>query len=140
MQLPPLPNLTGVDKPVREALETLWRAVQASSAQVVPGTIMFSAEQPNKIKDPWLVCDGRAVSRVTYKPLFDRIGTQFNAGDGETTFGLPNMGGRWVIGYGFGNRGPVVEQLVSGYMTNHGFAEGGITIPIVYWTPIILGR
>ena len=140
MQLPALPNLTGVDKPIREALETLWRAVQASSAQVVPGTIMFSAEQPNKIKDPWLVCDGRSVSRVTYKPLFDRIGTHFGAGDGETTFGLPNLGGRAIFGYGFGLRAPAGEQIVSGYMTIYELDPGATVIPIAYLTPIILGR
>jgi len=39
----------------------------------------------------WLVCDGRAVSRTTYARLFAKIGTTWGAGDGSTTFTLPNM-------------------------------------------------
>lgn len=38
----------------------------------------------------WLLCDGSAVSRTTYKALFDAIGTYYGAGDGTTTFNLPN--------------------------------------------------
>lgn len=45
----------------------------------------------------WLICDGRAVSRSTYKGLYDLIGDNFGAGDGETTFNLPNTQGR-VLG------------------------------------------
>lgn len=45
----------------------------------------------------WLICDGRAVSRSTYKDLYDLIGDNFGAGDGETTFNLPNAQGR-VLG------------------------------------------
>lgn len=38
----------------------------------------------------WLVCDGRAVSREEYFELFNVIGTKYGAGDGSTTFNLPN--------------------------------------------------
>ena len=48
----------------------------------------------------WLACDGRLVSRVTYSKLFAVIGTYWNAGDGSTTFGLPNMNGRSGVGPG----------------------------------------
>jgi microcystin-dependent protein len=40
------------------------------------------------------------VSRVTYAKLFAVIGTYWNAGDGGTTFGLPNMNGRSGVGPG----------------------------------------
>jgi microcystin-dependent protein len=46
----------------------------------------------------WLLCDGAAVSRVTYKTLFDVIGTTYGAGNGSTTFNLPNMLGRVPVG------------------------------------------
>ena len=36
-----------------------------------------------------LVCDGSAVSRQTYKELFDFLGVSCGEGDGETTFNLP---------------------------------------------------
>lgn len=46
----------------------------------------------------WLVCDGSAVSRTTYAELFSAIGTTFGAGDGSTTFNLPNLKGRVPVG------------------------------------------
>ena len=48
----------------------------------------------------WLVADGRLVSRTTYSKLFAAIGTYWGAGDGSTTFGLPNMNGRSGVGPG----------------------------------------
>ena len=42
----------------------------------------------------WLVCDGSAVSRVTYSDLFTVLGTSFGVGNGSTTFNLPNMTNR----------------------------------------------
>lgn len=47
--------------------------------------------------------DGSAVSRATYAGLFDAIGTSFGAGDGSSTFNLPNLLGRIPIGVGQGN-------------------------------------
>src|SRR5215469_16888224 len=39
----------------------------------------------------WLMCDGSAVSRTTYSALYAVIGTAYGAGDGSTTFNLPDM-------------------------------------------------
>lgn len=46
----------------------------------------------------WLLCDGTAVSRATYASLFSAIGTAYGAGDGSTTFNLPNLKGRVSVG------------------------------------------
>lgn len=46
----------------------------------------------------WLLCYGQAVSRATYAGLFQVIGTAFGAGDGSTTFNLPDLRGRVVAG------------------------------------------
>lgn len=46
----------------------------------------------------WLICDGRAISRTTYANLFAIIGTQYGAGDGSTTFNIPNLKGKVVVG------------------------------------------
>lgn len=45
-----------------------------------------------------LLCDGRAVSRREYWELFDAIGTTYGAGDGSSTFNLPNIESRTIIG------------------------------------------
>jgi microcystin-dependent protein len=50
----------------------------------------------------WMACDGSAVSRVTYPDLFATIGTTYGAGDGSTTFNLPDLRGRTVVGVGQG--------------------------------------
>jgi microcystin-dependent protein len=39
----------------------------------------------------WLRCDGSAYSRTTYANLFAKIGTTYGAGDGTTTFNVPNL-------------------------------------------------
>src|SRR6185503_20590605 len=44
----------------------------------------------------WLNCDGSAVSRTTYANLFAAIGTTFGAGDGSTTFNVPDLRGRVI--------------------------------------------
>lgn len=46
----------------------------------------------------WLLCDGSAVSRSTYAALFAAIGTAWGAGDGASTFNLPDMRGRVAAG------------------------------------------
>ena len=46
----------------------------------------------------YLECDGAAVGRETCPELFAAIGTTFGAGDGETTFNLPNLIGRFAEG------------------------------------------
>ncbi|WP_323992688.1 phage tail protein [Nguyenibacter sp. L1] len=46
----------------------------------------------------WLLCYGQAISRVTYAALFAAIGTIFGAGDGVTSFALPDLRGRASFG------------------------------------------
>ena len=48
--------------------------------------------------DGWLLCHGQAVSRTTYADLFAAIGTAYGAGDGSTTFNLPDLRGRVAAG------------------------------------------
>ena len=48
----------------------------------------------------YLLCNGTAVSRTTYAALFAVVGTTFGAGDGSTTFNLPNYADRMPIGAG----------------------------------------
>jgi microcystin-dependent protein len=56
----------------------------------------------------WLVCDGSAVERVTYKQLFDTIGTTYGPGDGVLTFNLPDMRGRFPLGKANAGTGSVL--------------------------------
>jgi microcystin-dependent protein len=46
----------------------------------------------------WLLCGGQTVSRTQYSGLFLTIGTTYGAGDGSTTFALPDLRGRTIAG------------------------------------------
>jgi len=46
----------------------------------------------------FLLCAGQAVSRSTYSALFSVISTTYGAGDGSSTFNLPDLRGRVVAG------------------------------------------
>ena len=48
--------------------------------------------------DGWLYCDGALISRTIYAALFAEIGTTYGAGDGSTTFQLPDLRGRFLVG------------------------------------------
>jgi microcystin-dependent protein len=53
----------------------------------------------------WLIADGSAVSRSTFSSLFAVIGTQYGAGNGTTTFNLPDLRGRVPVGRNGGTFG-----------------------------------
>lgn len=50
------------------------------------------------IPSGYLLCDGSAVDRITFADLFTVIGTTYGAGDGVTTFNLPDLRGRFPLG------------------------------------------
>lgn len=51
----------------------------------------------------WLMCNGAEVSRTDYPELYAAIGDTWGAGDGSTTFNLPDLRGRAPIGAGQGS-------------------------------------
>lgn len=112
----PTPTLTANDT---QAATTAW----VRNACLLPGQIIiWSASNPPA---GYLVCNGAAISRTTYSALFKVIGTTWGAGDGKTTFNVPNFVDR--IPQGRGSRGGVGSYLaerlpnISG---TTGFARG----------------
>jgi microcystin-dependent protein len=71
---------------------------QLSAAQFESGDLVASAASTKG--GGWLLCDGSAVSRGTYSALFAKIGTTYGAGDGVTTFNVPDFRGRPPYGVG----------------------------------------
>nr|BAR23372.1 phage tail fiber protein [uncultured Mediterranean phage uvMED] len=47
----------------------------------------------------YLECDGSAISRTTYADLFSIIGTTWGAGDGSSTYNIPDLRGEFVRGW-----------------------------------------
>lgn len=55
------------------------------------------------IPSGWLECNGQEIDRTSFADLFSAIGTTYGAGNGSTTFNVPDFRGRSVIGAGTGS-------------------------------------
>lgn len=78
-----------------------------------------------------LYCNGYAISRTKYKRLFDMVGTTFGAGDGSTTFNLPDTRGRFLAGITDGSAGTtrITSLLLGGILGTELVALAKANIP-----------
>ncbi|CAF1469113.1 unnamed protein product [Didymodactylos carnosus] len=84
------------------------------------GEIKLYTGDVASIPELWLLCNGAVLSRTEYQRLFSVIGITYGAGDGSTTFNLPDFRGRFPIG--------VDElQIRVGEATKLGMAGGNAT-------------
>ena len=67
------------------------------TSDVVPTGFVISSAT-SEIPDGYLLCNGGAVSRITYANLYSKIGVTYGVGDGTTTFNLPNLTDRFIQG------------------------------------------
>ena len=81
------------------AINGNWDILDAAG-RVPPGAVMFYAAATPPTG--WYTCDGSLKNRTTDAALFTAIGTIFGAGDGSTTFNLPDMRSRTPKGAGQG--------------------------------------
>lgn len=113
---------------------SLWNRTggAAGGSQVQPGLMGFwgSATPP----DGWYICNGTAISRANNQDLFGVIGTTFGAGDGVSTFNLPNFTNRVPIGaggaYALGGTGGATSVTLSVSQMpahSHGVTDPGHT-------------
>lgn len=97
-------RLTTVGAPVDVPLATFASAIAplitSPGNSIPPGTVFDYAG--SSAPTGYLLCNGAAVSRVTYSGLFAIIGTTWGSGDGSTTFNVPDLRGRATIGAGQG--------------------------------------
>jgi|TARA_R110001592_G_scaffold233568_3_gene491207 microcystin-dependent protein len=94
----------------------LSSAIQGSGTVPVPllpaGSIVVTG---GAVPAGWLECDGQTISRSTYAALFAAIGTAYGAGDGSSTFLVPNFGSKVLIGESSDfAMGPGAATFVSG--------------------------
>ncbi|WP_236250779.1 phage tail protein [Chromobacterium phragmitis] len=95
---------------VPETLNTPKKLATATQAAVSSGLIGFFAGPAAPVG--WLRANGTAVSRSTYAALFAAIGTTYGAGDGSTTFNLPDLRGEFMRGWDDGARGVEVGRAL----------------------------
>ena len=118
------------------------RANIAAAVNTVAPVGSFLCFAGNTVPAGYLLCNGAAVSRETYAALFAVIGTLYGAGDGSTTFNLPNCDGRVLQGV---NDLTKVGQLLDSQLPNiigqvwgltgtfSGGSPGSAGISALYW-------
>ena len=95
---------------------------------VEAGTVVAS---PAGSMRGYLLCNGATVNRTTYSRLFSVIGTKYGAGDGSTTFKIPDFRGDFIRGYLSGTSSAIgtrqAEGLpnISGYISYLLMGENG---------------
>jgi microcystin-dependent protein len=66
---------------------------------VVPaGTIHTFAGTVANVPAGYLLANGSAISRTTFRHLFNAIGTTYGVGNGTTTFNIPDLRGEFLRG------------------------------------------
>jgi microcystin-dependent protein len=85
-------------------------ASTAPAPGVLTGTITMWAT--GTAPSGYLLCQGAAVSRITYSALFAVLGTTFGVGDNVTTFNLPNYTNRMPYGTTVGSTGGSADAIV----------------------------
>ena len=80
------------------------QASQLASGLALPtGALVPFAGPSSSVPNGFLVCNGAAVLRASYPALFSLIGTSYGAGDGSSTFNVPDLQGRGPVGAGTGS-------------------------------------
>lgn len=103
------------------------------------GMVCTFADPGGAVPSGWIFCNGQAVSRTTYAVLFAQIGTKYGAGDGSTTFNVPDLRLRFIQGAGSQvtsaigvTGGEATHTLTTAEIPSHshvqqGFAAGATT-------------
>ena len=90
------------DETVANVAQYLEDAIEAQINSLLPetvpaGSVIYVGQ--STAPTGYLKANGAAVSRTTYAALFSAVGTTFGAGDGSTTFNLPDLRGEFPRGW-----------------------------------------
>lgn len=86
-------NVTKLNKATMDEFQDNIKSAIDASLPIGSGMDYFGTTAPTN----YLFADGAAVSRTEYAELFEVIGTTYGAGDGSTTFNLPDKRTRVTI-------------------------------------------
>ena len=104
---------------VEDNMEEMQRKVDGvvSGMPIGSGCDYFGSTLPS---DDFMWADGSAISRTTYADLFAVIGTTYGAGDGSTTFNLPDKRSRVSVGQD-------AQSVNTSSFTNRGATGGEVS-------------
>lgn len=116
-------NLDGAVTDLDSAITVLNTTTFIGEIKIWPGSSPPAAN--------WLFCQGQAISRTTYAALYAVLGNQYGAGDGSTTFNVPNLQSRFLVG-STGESGGYPRGATGGSATvdvghDHPHSHGGVT-------------
>jgi|SRR5581483_1650846 len=94
-------------------------------SSLLPSGVMFPYAG-STVPSGFLLCDGQAVSRTTYANLFAAIGTTWGAGDGSTTFNVPDYRGYALAGSD--NMGGTPANRLTGYTLGSNGGAQAVTL------------
>jgi len=106
-------------------MATLTNILSQNSGTVIPGTIISYGG--SAVPSGFLSCNGAQVSRTTYSALFTAIGTTYGAGNGSTTFTLPDLRGEFLRGWDNSrgvDSGRGIGTTQNSQAPNHGHSTG----------------
>lgn len=92
-----LNTTTGEVKVRSNGVSVVVASVPSAATLLPAGLVGYFATQT--LPAGWLKANGALVSRTTYAALFAAIGTTFGAGNGTTTFALPDLRGEFLRGW-----------------------------------------
>ena len=88
------------------------------------GQIVAWSGSASSLPTGYFLCDGSAISRTTYAALYTVVGTTHGAGNGSTTFNIPDLRDRFVVGasssggYSVGNTGGSKDAVLVSHTHN----------------------
>lgn len=102
-----------------------WQALAAPVGSSVPSGAIFPFAG-SSAPAGYQIANGSEISRTTYSTLFAVIGTTYGAGDGSTTFNLPDLRGLFVRGVGTQTIGGVSYTATLGTKQNDATKKNGL--------------
>lgn len=122
-------------------VKTLSDGLNIGLVSVKPVTGSIIINPTSSIPNGYLECNGATLSRTTYALLFAAIGTLYGAGDGSTTFNIPDLRGEFIRGFDNG-RGIDSDRTIGSWqvdlfkshfhywgLNNHNIIEVGVGAP-----------